>query len=233
MTVTRRQFLGAAAAAGAAGTAAYSLAAGSDYPIQGIDISHWQGAIDWVAVKAGGKTFAICKATEGTTYTDPTFATNWPAMKTAGLIRGAYHMGRPAEDAVAQANYFVNAVQPVSGDLQLVLDLEKTDGLTPSQVRTWVDAFVRRLTALTGRPPIIYTGFFFWRDSAGGGTSLNCPLWLAYWGTGNPSGFVPPAWAYFSMWQYSSTGSCPGISGAVDLDCWNGSLNGLKSLRLP
>lgn len=233
MRINRRQFFGAAAVAGAAGTAAYTVGAGSDYAYQGIDVSHWQGTINWASVKAAGKTFAFCKATEGIDYTDPTLATNWAGMKNVGLIRGAYHMGRPAVDPVAQADYFVDAVRPARGDLQLVLDLEKTDGLPAAQVRTWVVAFVRRITARTGRPPIIYTGFYFWRDSAGNGSSLNCPLWLAYWGTGDPYGFVPAAWSYFSCWQYSSTGSVPGIGGNVDLDCWNGSLNGLKSLQLP
>ena len=229
MTLTRRQFLGAA---GAAGTAAYTLADGPAYTYQGIDVSHWQGTINWTSVKNSGKTFAFCKATEGTTYTDPTFATNWADMKSVGLTRGAYHFGRPGVDPVAQANYFCDAVQPTTGDLQPVLDLEQTDGLTPSQVRSWVVAFVRRVAARTGRPPIIYTGYFFWRDSAGNGSNLNCPLWLAYWGT-NPTGFVPAAWAYFSFWQYSSTGTCPGVSGNVDTDCWNGSPNGLKGLQLP
>lgn len=229
---TRRQFLGAAVAAGAAGTA-YTLAAGSDYTLQGIDVSHWQGAIDWQAVKNGGKSFAFCKATEGTTFTDPRFATNWPAMKAVGLLRGAYHFGRPGVDPVAQADYFVTAVQPTKGDLQLVLDLEATDGKTPAQVRAWTVAFVKRVTARTGRPPIVYTGYYFWRDSAGNGSNLNCPLWLAYWGTGDPYAFVPAAWSYFSCWQYSATGSVPGIGGDVDLNCWNGTLNGLKALQLP
>ena len=84
---------------------------GTDYAIQGIDVSHYQGSINWTSVKNSGKTFAFCKATEGTTYTDPTFATNWAAMKNVGLIRGAYHFGHPGSDPISQANRFCNGLR--------------------------------------------------------------------------------------------------------------------------
>ena len=232
MPMTRREFLGSAAAGAAvAGTAAYALAQTSSY-LNGIDVSHWQGTINWSSVVAGGKRFAFCKATEGTTYTDPTFATNWAAMKAAGLLRGAYHFGRPGTDPVAQADYFCNVVKPTSGDLQMALDIETTDGKTPSQVRTWIVAFINRVVQRTGRPGIIYTGFYFWRDSAGNGSNLNCPLWLAAY-VSNPDAYVPAAWSYYSFWQYTSSGTCPGVSGNVDRSAWNGTLTGLNSLRLP
>src|SRR6059058_3562356 len=109
MTLSRRQFLGAAAVGAAGGLAVPGLAraaAGTSYAVQGIDVSHYQGTVSWPGVRSAGMCFAFCKATEGTTYTDPTFATNWPQMKSAGLFRGAYHYGHPGTDAVAQANYF-------------------------------------------------------------------------------------------------------------------------------
>jgi lysozyme len=202
--------------------------------LRGIDVSHWQGTINWTSVKDAGYTFAFCKATEGLTFKDPRFAANWSGMKAVGLIRGAYHFGRPGKDPVAQADFFVNTVRPVSGDLQLVLDLEATDGKTPAQVWAWTQAFHGRVKSRTGRPGIIYTGYYFWRDSVGNPTNnLNCPLWLAYWGTGNPDDFVPQAWSKWSFWQYSSTGSVPGISGNVDLDNFSSSLETLKKLTLP
>ncbi len=235
MAMTRRQFLGttaAGAAAGVAGAAAYALAAGTDYSIQGIDVASYQGYPNWSSVKSSGKTFAFTKATEGTTYTNPYFATNWSRMKSAGLIRGAYHYGRPGTDPVAQADYFVNTVHPTSGDLQMALDIETTDGRTPSQVRSWIVSFINRIQYRTGRPGIIYTGFYFWRDSAGNGSNLNCPLWLAAY-VSNPAPYVPAAWSTWSFWQYTSSGSVPGVSGNVDRDAWNGSLSGLNNLRLP
>jgi GH25 family lysozyme M1 (1,4-beta-N-acetylmuramidase) len=235
MRLSRRKFLTAAAGTAAAavvGREVVSEAAGTDYAIQGIDVSHWQGTINWTSVKNSGKRFAFMKATEGTTYTDPRFATNWAQSKAAGLIRGAYHFGHPGSDAIAQADRFINVVQPTSGDLQMMLDLEVNDGRTPSQVRSWVVSFIGRIQSRTGRPGIIYTGFYFWRDRAGNGSNLNCPLFLAAY-VSNPNNYVPAAWPYWTFWQYTSTGSCPGISGNVDRDAFNGSLTGLNNLRLP
>ena len=233
---SRRRFLQSAAfGAAGVGVAAAAAAAfagdGGSYDLQGIDVSHYQGAVNWAAVRAGGRRYAFCKATEGTTYTDPTFAANWPAMRAAGLLRGAYHFGRPGTSAAAQADYFCDAVRPAPGDLKPVLDLEATDGMTPAQVRAWVVAFVSRVVARTGQTPVIYTGYYFWRDSAGNGSNLNCPLWLAQYASAVT--LVPAAWATWTFWQYTSTGTCPGVAGGVDLDAFNGNKTGLNNLRLP
>ncbi len=88
-------------------------------------------------------------------------------MANAGLIRGAYHFGHPSIDAVAQARYFVDAVNAAGGynnpdTMQLVLDLESTDGLGPAAVWAWVQAFMGEIHSLTGKPGIIYTGYYFW-----------------------------------------------------------------------
>jgi GH25 family lysozyme M1 (1,4-beta-N-acetylmuramidase) len=114
----------------------------------------------------------------------------------------------------------------------MTLDIEVTDGKTSSQVRSWIVSFINRIKTRTGRPGIIYTGFYFWRDSAGNGSNLNCPLWLAAY-VSNPANYVPAAWSTWSFWQYTSSGTCPGVSGNVDRDAWNGSLTGLNNLRLP
>jgi lysozyme len=234
MTLSRRQFLRAAAAAGPVllGDAALAPAAGTDYAVQGIDVASYQGYPNWAAVKNSGKTFAFTKATEGTTYTNPYFATNWARMKAAGLIRGAYHFGHPGTDPVAQANKFCDVVRPTTGDLQMALDLEVTDGKSPAQVRAWVVTFINQIQARTRRPGIIYTGFYFWRDRAGNGSNLNCPLWLAAYVT-DPTPYVPAAWSTWSFWQYTDRGVVPGVSGNVDRDAWNGSVAALNRLRLP
>lgn len=120
------------------------------------------------------------KATEGLTYTDPSFNANWAGSHAAGLTRGAYHFGKevmaaffsplhvpvdvyrvlghPSMDAVAQANYFVDAVNAAGGyaagskTLQFVLDLEDADGLGAAAVWSWVQAFMGQVHARTGRP---------------------------------------------------------------------------------
>jgi hypothetical protein len=71
------------------------LAVGLAAPLKGIDVSHYQGSINWKDVKNGGFSFAMAKATEGLTYVDPTFGTNYAGMHAVGLVRSAYHFGRP------------------------------------------------------------------------------------------------------------------------------------------
>jgi lysozyme len=233
--MSRRRFLTTAAGVtvGVAGSALVAPASGSSYAIQGIDAASYQGNVNWGSVKSSGRTFGFEKATEGTTYTNPYFAYNWSHMKSAGIIRGAYHYGHPGTSATAQANYFVSKVSPVSGDLQMMLDIEVTDGVGPSGVWSWIQTFIARIKTLTGRPGIIYTGYYFWRDSVGNPkNNLNCPLFLAAY-VSNPAPYVPPAWPFFTFWQYSDTGRVPGVSGNVDLDAFNGSLSGLNALRLP
>jgi len=232
MAITRRQFL-AATPVVAVGAGAVTGLAQSGSWLKGIDVSKWQATIAWPGVKNAGNIFAFCKATDGDTGDDPYFTTNWPAMKSAGLLRGAYHYGRPAKDAVAQADQFVKRVKPSRGDLPLVLDLENTGGKTKAQVWNWTQAFVNRIKAKVGRPPIIYTGFYFWRDSVGNpNNNLGCPLWLAAY-SASTSGLVPPAWGAWKFWQYTDKGTVAGVTGPVDRDYFNGSLAQLRSLTLP
>lgn len=235
MPLSRRQFLKSAAPVAVTGAAAgIALAQTSSY-LKGIDVSRWQLNVNWTSVKAAGNTFAFCKANDGLTGQDPYFAQNWPAMKAAGLIRGAYHFARPNTSAIAQADAFFNIVKPTRGDLQLVVDLESAEGQNAATIWAWTQAFVQRIKERTGRPCIIYTGFYFWRDVMGNpSNNLNCPLWLPSYSVTNPANLlVPAAWSTWSFWQYSSTGSVPGISGNVDLNYFKSSLAQLQALCLP
>ena len=97
-----------------------SCAAGST--VKGVDVSHFDGAIDWAAARRDGVAFAIIKATEGTSFVDNHFATNWTNTRANGIIHGAYHFFRPKSDPVAQADFFVQvAGSPKSGDLPPVI----------------------------------------------------------------------------------------------------------------
>ena len=132
---------------------------------------------DWAAVAASGVVFVSIKATEGVDYTDPFLAANWAGAREHGIVRTAYHFAHPSVDALAQANHFVDAVGAaggiIAGDnstMQLMLDLEDADGLGPGAVWSWVQAFMGQLQARTGRPGIVYTGYYFWRDAVGNPT---------------------------------------------------------------
>jgi GH25 family lysozyme M1 (1,4-beta-N-acetylmuramidase) len=210
--------------------------------LNGIDVSSYQGNVNWSAVRNAGVTFAFAKATEGTTYTDRYINANIAGMKRYGIVPGAYHFGHPGVDPTAQANLFTSVVKNANGGnfsglLQLVLDLEVTDGRTPAQVWAWTQTFVACVKAVTGRPCIIYTGFYFWRDSVGNpNNNLNCPLWLAAY-VADPTPYVPQAWSGvgWAFWQYTDRGSVPGISGNVDRDYFRngGSYPNINALRIP
>jgi len=210
----------------------------------GIDVSNWQGNVNWSAVRSSGITFAVAKATEGTGFTDRFINQNIAGMKRAGIVPAAYHFAHPGSDATAQANHFTNVVRRANGGsfsglLQLVLDLEETDGRSPSQVWAWTQTFVARVRAVTGRPCIIYTGFYFWRDSVGDpNNNLNCPLWLAaYVPESRTGGLTPRAWSRvgWAFWQYTDSGRVPGVAGNVDRDYFRngGSYPNINSLRIP
>lgn len=198
--------------------------------VDGIDVSGYQGTIDWAKVAASGRKFAIAKATEGTTFTDSTFATNWAAMKSHGILRSAYHFFHSNDDPVAQAHYFVDTMGPLdANDLPPMLDLEVTDGQSAATVASTALTWLQTVEQLTGRKPIVYTYPDFWQNQINKPAGFTgYPLNIANYGVTCPN--VVGSWATWTMWQYSSTGSVPGISGNVDEDTFNGSLTALMQL---
>jgi GH25 family lysozyme M1 (1,4-beta-N-acetylmuramidase) len=196
--------------------------------ITGVDVASYQhpnGApIDWAQVKAAGHSFAYVKATEATTYTNPYFAGDWSGIASAGLYRGAYHYARPAlplSTAQAQARYFVSRTGSMGGPLDLppMFDLEETGGLSPNDLVAWSLTWLQEVEALTGRRPVVYTGYFFWKDQLASTTALSgYRLWLPSYTSKPVPTYVPSAWGTWTFWQYSSTGQVPGIIGNVDMN---------------
>lgn len=212
-------------------SSAISYCAGSA-TVKGIDVSHYDGAIDWAAVAGAGIGFAFMKATEGTTLVDSALAANWKGAGAHGVVRGAYHFFHPASDAVAQADFFVaTAGVPAPGDLPLTLDLEADDGLKPADVAAAARTFLARVADKSGRTPIVYTSTRFFDTVLGGPAGFDgYTLWDAQWTTACPN--VPtPAWSAWRFWQYSATGTVPGIAGSgnVDLDEFDGTVDELRA----
>lgn len=202
--------------------------------ISGPDVASYQhpnkASIDWNAVRRDGRRFTFIKATESTTYTSPYFAGDWRGSAAAGLFHGAYHFARPASPAKAQADYFAAAIgdQLVSGTLPPVLDLEDNGGLTVSALQAWTRTFLTELQAKTGRVPMIYTGPYFWSTSMGGSTAFTgYPLWIANYQTSAPKDIGWPRWTF---WQYTDKGTSSGMSGAVDMNNFNGTSLDLAAL---
>ena len=162
--------------------------------IKGVDVSHFDGTPDWAAARRDGITFAIIKATEGTTFVDNHFAANWANTGANGIVRGAYHFFRPKSDPVAQADFFVGvAGSPKSGDLPPVIDLEVTDGLTAAQVAAGARTFLQRVQQKTGRVPMIYTSVRVFNSLLKKPPDFNpYPLWIANWNVRCPNIPNPP-----------------------------------------
>ncbi|HEY9327471.1 MAG TPA: GH25 family lysozyme [Streptomyces sp.] len=202
----------------------------------GIDVSHYQGTIDWPSVKSAGIKFAYIKATESTTYKDPAFSANYLHAHQAKVIRGAYHFARPGlSSGAAQAKYFAGNGGGWSRDnltLPGMLDLEGgCSGKSVSAMRSWILDFSTTYKAQTGRDVVIYTGPSWWNTCTGGwgGMSARSPLFVAHW-TGASSPSIPGGFPYWTFWQYTDSGSVGGISGAVDRDRFSGDSDRLLAL---
>jgi GH25 family lysozyme M1 (1,4-beta-N-acetylmuramidase) len=199
--------------------------------LEGIDVSHWQGTIDWAKVRAAGKRFAYIKASEHTSFVDDKYQTNRSRAKSAGLKVGAYHFARPnigTTDAYAEADHFIETADWTTGELRPVLDLEDTGGLSSSALQTWVKAFLQRVYDRTGVRGVIYVSPAFWSSKMGNSTWFAKNgydvLWIAHWTTASSPSVPAENWGgkSWTFWQYTSDGSVPGISGRVDLDRYNG-----------
>src|SRR4051812_2782008 len=210
--------------------------AGAQTAPQGIDVSHWQGQIGWLQVGAAGYDFAFAKATEGTSYTDPTYGTNRSGAGAAGMKFGAYHFARPTagSDAaavasgIAQADAFIAYAQPGRGDLLPVLDLEKNGGLTVTRLVLWTKAYLDEVYARTGVRPLIYASPSFWKTSLGDTpvfAQAGNRLWIAHWTSASLPLLPAGSWGGqgWTFWQYTDCSKVPGISGCVDGDRLNGS----------
>lgn len=192
-----------------------------------IDISSNQPhPINWTKVVKSGVAGVYVKATENTTYTNPFFHKDAAQAVANGIPYGGYDFARPDKsDPIADAKYFV-AAGGADGQLPPALDLE-TRGKTTIDTLRWAFAWLNEVSALTGKYPIIYTGSYYpWSSNASLGS---WKLWLAAYPHGYqptqsacklPLPVVAAPWANqgWSIWQYSSRGSVPGISYSVDLD---------------
>ncbi|MUT65264.1 glycoside hydrolase family 25 protein [Paenibacillus sp. NEAU-GSW1] len=209
---------------------------------QGIDVSHYQGSINWQKVKADGIVFAFAKASEGQSYRDDRFAANVAGARDAGVLIGAYHFvnATSTEAAKQEANNFACAIADAGGisllDLPPVMDYENNPGgLSGSEISAVAKAFLSEVENLVGVKPIVYTGNSFASnfDSSLG----DYELWIARYSSSQvPSDTA--AWSKWTFWQYSDgsqggyrpdgTRSVDGIGGPVDLNEYDGTEQELR-----
>jgi len=217
------------------GTAAPPAQAAEQTP--GIDVSNHQPTIDWSAVRASGVRWTYVLATEGTSFRNPIFASQYVGSYRAGLIRGAYHMAHPLNSSgAAQARYFLANGGRWSADgrtLPGALDLEQRCGdLAGTRMRAWIVEFQSTYRAATGRYAVIYTSPSWWRQCVGtwSAGSAAYPLWIANYRVSRPT--IPAGWSYYTMWQWTDRGRTDGIPRPVDRNRFNGSLSRLQAFAL-
>jgi len=196
-----------------------------DYAVHGVDVSRWQGEIDWKKLRSQGANFAYIKATDGGDHLDPMFRQNWRAAGAAGLRRGAYHFFYWCRTASSQADWFIRNVPKVDDALPPVIDVEWNHQSSckkrPSRetVLEKMRVFMDRLEAHYGQRPVIYTAPDFYADNLRGAFP-NHPFWLRSVAR-HPSKVYPGRkWVF---WQYSGSGLSHGVKGRIDLNVFHGS----------
>ena len=202
---------------------------------KGLDVSTWNGTINWGKVAHAGYRFAFGKATEGTSYSDKTYTTNRNGSESAGLVFGAYHFARPAggslagatASAIRQANHLLAVAGPQPGELPPVLDLEVTGDLSKPRLLAWTLAWAGQIYARTGVEPFVYTSPLFWKGRLGDSTAAavaGTRLWIAHW-TSNSKPTVPAQnWngKGWKFWQWTNCVTVPGVKHCTDGDRMNG-----------
>ncbi len=192
---------------------------------KGVDISSYNGSVDFKKLKAAGYGFVIAKSSEGADWKDSTFTRRRvDAIRAAGMRVGAYHFLRPkpGRSGKVEAAFFIKTAYATGygkvGDLRPVIDFEATS-LSSSQTLRYLVECITEVKRLTGKSPIIYTGGPFWDENTGNCTNhYGCQLWLAAY-VKDPEQFLPAAWKTlgWAIWQHTDTGSVPGVR-SVDVD---------------
>lgn len=214
------------------GLKGYGVCMPASFRVHGIDISHYQGEIDWPLLARQRDSrfplqFVFLKATEGGDHSDETFAANFEAARRNGFVRGAYHYFIPRTDARKQADFFIRKVQLQKGDLPPVLDVETTSGKNKADlqraVKTWLDCVERHY----GVKPILYASYKFKLRYLNDSIFNKYPYWIAHYYVDSVRYEGP-----WHFWQHTDVGAIPGIEGNVDLNVFNGSRAALDSLCL-
>ena len=205
-------------------------APGREY--RGIDVSEWQGDIDFSAVRAAGVEMVYIRAGVGGDYQDPLYRQNYRRAKDAGLLVGLYHYvtARTADQARQEARFFASLAGGTQPDCLLAMDFEAFGSLSRGEIGDVGLAFLEELEAVTGNPCAIYADASNARDVFDS-RFASYPLWVAAYGVDQPS--AGNAWSSWAGWQYADDGQLPGISGRVDLDRFTQALLRSDSDPLP
>ncbi|WP_462253865.1 glycoside hydrolase family 25 protein [Ferruginibacter sp.] len=212
--------------------AAFGIPIPVSYQIHGIDVSRYQAAIDWEAVrdmqdkniKIG---FAFMKATEGLGNVDGTFRRNWFKAREAKITRGAYHFFIASKSGKAQAENFIQTVTLTKGDMPPVLDIEQTYGASVTDIQQRTKDWLQMIEKQYKVKPIIYTNVDFYQNFLAGKFD-DYPIWVAHYLVKDKPR-IKREWLF---WQHNETGRVNGIDAYVDFNVFNGDSTDFKKLLI-
>jgi lysozyme len=201
----------------------------AQFPVRGIDISHFEGAIDWGVIKTQGLSFVFIKATEGDDLVDQDFQANWKGASSAGLAKGAYHFYNFCKKGADQADNFIKTVPVDDSALAPTVDIEQSGDCktlpAKAAFRKELAAFTKKIKTAYGKTPILYVNAKMYAAYFQGESDPN-PIWLS-----DPRGTpVLPGSKAWTFWQYAFTGRVNGIATNVDMDVFDGTPLALAAL---
>lgn len=204
----------------------YAITSSSDPQYQGIDVSDWQGYIDYSQVRASGIEVVYIKASQGSNIKDPYFDINYENAKANGLKVGFYHFltATNTEEAEKEAQFFASVISGKEVDCKLVMDYEVFGGVSIEESNNIAQVFLESLKRLTNKEVIVYSDLSNARDRFGSNIADNYELWLAYYGDYNDLTDVETSWTKWIGIQYTDSGRVAGITGNVDRDLYTESI---------
>ena len=214
------------------GMKGYGVCMPVGYQMHGIDVSHYQGDINWKRLEQTrqGKfpvQFIFMKATEGGDFSDDKFVANFDSAKAHGFVRGAYHFYNPKTDANKQADFFIRSVKLEPGDLPPVLDIEKKSK-DVKKLQQDLKIWLRKVESHYGVKPIIYASYKFKTKYLNDSIFDTYPYWIAHYYVDSVR--YQGEWKF---WQHTDVGTLPGIDEKVDLNVFNGTSADLQKLLIP
>ena len=216
--------------------------------LAGIDVSAWNGKINWPVVATAGVKYSWVKVTEGRTHTNKPYKRNIEGCQSNNIAVGGYHFGRPdtgidnglRKDAIAEAQHFLSKLQPLMrpGDLIPVLDVEAGMKTDDQHNVDWSLAWLEYVASELGVKPMVYTArwavqLFLMKASKSSLKELaEYPLWWASYNEGIEAKRKPTKiWNEWDVWQWTGHGSALGIKGRCDQNWMAGGK--LNSLLIP
>jgi lysozyme len=203
----------------------------AQWDVFGIDVSEYQGRIDWRKVEnifdEHNIEFTFIRATAGQDKVDKYFERNWEKASKQGFVLGAYHYYRPNENSKKQADNFINTVKLKEGDFPPILDIEKLSSTQSIEslkkgLKNWINMVEKHY----GIKPVIYSGAAFYQKYLYPDFK-EYPLWVA-----NYNRVKKPTSAKWLFWQYSARGRVNGVRGRVDINVFDGTEEELKAMCL-